>query len=111
MTKIGEPRPATAGSRVVTANGTRSATGAVEPGVVRAGRYTMERSMKSIALTLALLATTAFLPGCVFAVGSKLETDQTGRLKKLEQRISNAEKQLGITPAPMPAADDTQVPQ
>ena len=68
----------------------------------------MERSMKRFALTMALLASTALLPGCVFAIGSTLEQDQGERIKNLDRRISAAEKELGLTPPPAPA-QNTQV--
>ena len=60
----------------------------------------MEKSMKRLAMySLTLLAMTA-LPGCVFAIGSNLETDQTHRMDKLEKRISTAESTLGIKSPP-----------
>ncbi len=61
--------------------------------------------MKRFAMTMALLATAALLPGCVFAVGSKLETDHGDQLNRLDRRISAAEKELGLTPMPRPAAE------
>ena len=71
----------------------------------------MERSMKRFALTMALLASTALLPGCVFAVGSKLETDPGDRLNRLDRRISAAEKELGLAPLRPPPADNEHVPE
>ncbi len=63
--------------------------------------------MQRIMTKLVLVAAITALPGCVFAVGSKLETDQSPRLEKLEKRISAAEGKLGITPpAPMPGVEE-----
>ena len=58
---------------------------------------------------LSLLAAVTALPGCMVAVGSKIETDQTGRMDKLERRIQNAEKELGLTPPPLPPLQSEQV--
>jgi len=66
--------------------------------------------MKRFAMMLTLVAAGVALPGCVFAVGSKLETDQKHRLDSLDRRISAAESKLGITtppaPTPMPEVEE-----
>jgi hypothetical protein len=68
-------------------------------------RTSMEGFMKRIKTTLvttsALLAACTLLSGCVFAVGSTHEAQPKDRLDRLDTRVRNVERQLGIqTPAP-----------
>jgi len=63
--------------------------------------------MKRISMTLALLGAATFLPGCVFAVGSKHEAQPSQRLDRLEQRVRKVEQELGIpAPAEAPAREE-----
>ena len=63
--------------------------------------------MKRITMTLALLATSTLLSGCVFAVGSTHEAQPKDRLERLETRVRAVETQLGI---PAQSADGTATP-
>lgn len=43
---------------------------------------------------LAVVLAAGTLPGCMFSIGSTVESD--ARVKKLEERIARAEEKLGI---------------
>lgn len=64
--------------------------------------------MKRLITLAALLAASTVLPGCVFAVGSKHESQPADRLDRLERRISEMETKLGIQPPAADAAPESQ---
>ena len=53
--------------------------------------------MRRLATALVLCSAAVVLSGCSFALGSRVESDSSDRLDRLEQRISNAERTLGLT--------------
>ena len=56
----------------------------------------------------ALAAAAVTTPGCVFAVGSSSSPRHEDRIEKLERRIADAERRLGIASSSAPAAGDTK---
>jgi hypothetical protein len=52
----------------------------------------------------ALAAAALTTPGCVFAVGSSSSPRLDDRVEKLERRIAEAERRLGVDPSAAPAA-------
>lgn len=52
------------------------------------------RVRRFVVTALAVVLAAGTLPGCMFSIGSTVESD--ARVKKLEERIARAEEKLGI---------------